>query len=267
MKTLKKSLLACVTACIAFTCIATPETSAKTNYEITTSAELENILTKEYSKLSPSFTVTYIGDTKKFLPTLLPTTQNIIAANDKLLATVHRYSYKSSSTPTTATIQFNSSYFTTSSKQIKADKKIKSVVNTIKKKHKSKESRIKAVNDYIVKNTRYSNNKDTLYSAYGVLYDKQAVCQGYAYTTYLMLKELGYSAKYVTGTGNGAAHAWVMVKIGKNWYHLDTTFNDPLPDRKNKSSYTYYLVSDKTLAKTHEWNTKKYPKALKNYKR
>lgn len=266
MNLLKKTLMACCTFTLAVTAISPLQGIAKT-YEVSNTTELSKVLQKEYTKLTPEFDVVFSGDTATFLPTVMPLAQTIVNTYDSPHALVHRYGVSSSSTANKATLTFNTTYFTTAAKQKKADAKIKSVVATIKKKNKSKPARIKAVNDYIVKNTKYSTSKSTKYSAYGVLYDKQAVCQGYAYTAYLMLKALDYNVKYVTGTGRGVAHAWVMVKIGKNWYHLDTTFNDPVPDRKNVSSYSYYLVSDKNLSKTHVWDTTKYPKASKNYNR
>ncbi|WP_167693430.1 DUF5050 domain-containing protein [Sporosarcina ureae] len=56
-------------------------------------------------------------------------------------------------------------------------------------------------------------------------------------------------------------HGWNKVKIDNVWYNLDSTWDDPVPDRKGKVGYGYFLVSDKQLAKTHSWNNTGLPKA------
>jgi transglutaminase/protease-like cytokinesis protein 3 len=38
-------------------------------------------------------------------------------------------------------------------------------------------------------------------------------------------------------------HAWNLVYDGISWKFIDTTFNDPIPDRKNRVLYTYYLLN------------------------
>ena len=56
-------------------------------------------------------------------------------------------------------------------------------------------------------------------------------------------------------------HGWNKVKVDGNWYNLDVTWDDPVPDKKGHISYGYFLVSDSQLAKTHSWNDAGLPKA------
>lgn len=80
-----------------------------------------------------------------------------------------------------------------------------------------------------------------------------------------MLKEVGIQNHIVTGTGNGQAHAWNLVNIENKWYHLDTTFDDPVPDKAGRVTYSYFNMSDEQLSKDHDWDRSKYPAATTSY--
>ena len=67
-----------------------------------------------------------------------------------------------------------------------------------------------------------------------VLKEHKGVCQGYALLALKMLRELGIETLYVVGEVNTGPHAWNLVKVDGEWYHLDTTWNDPVPDRGNE---------------------------------
>lgn len=128
--------------------------------------------------------------------------------------------------------------------------------------------KIKAVHDYIVLNTEYAYDeylnqtlKDEHFSEEGVLWEGKAVCQGYAYTFQLCMELLGIDSIIVEGEDliSKGNHAWNMVSIDGEWYHVDTTWDDPVPDRKDMIDYKYFLVTDEVLMKDHKWETKRYP--------
>lgn len=128
--------------------------------------------------------------------------------------------------------------------------------------------KIKAVHDYIVLNTEYAYDeylnqtlKDEHFSEEGVLWEGKAVCQGYAYTFQLCMELLGIDSIIVEGEDliSKVNHAWNMVAIDGEWYHVDTTWDDPVPDRKDMIDYKYFLVTDEVLMKDHKWETKRYP--------
>ena len=55
-------------------------------------------------------------------------------------------------------------------------------------------------------------------------------------------------------------HAWNMVKIDGEYYHVDVTWNDPVPDRQGRVLHTYFNTSDrKMLQGKHVWDQSKYP--------
>ena len=124
--------------------------------------------------------------------------------------------------------------------------------------------RIKAVHDWLVVNTAYDYDNYVLRNipecSYGmegaVLYGK-AVCQGYAEAFSYYMDVLGMENEMVTGTannGNGLwiGHAWNKVKLDGNWYFIDVTWDDPLPDRgANVYWYKYFMVEDPTFGGDH----------------
>ena len=80
-----------------------------------------------------------------------------------------------------------------------------------------------------------------------------------------MLNELNIPVRLISGTAKGELHIWNMVKLGDYWFHLDTTWDDPVPDM-NMVSYSYYMLTDKEILKDHKIDESiNPPKATKNY--
>ncbi len=120
----------------------------------------------------------------------------------------------------------------------------------------------KALHDYLVLNCAYDmrlysgNMPDTAYTAYGALVDGTAVCAGYAKAYQALLEACGIECEYVSGYGNGGRHGWNIVQIGGEWYHVDTTWDDPIPDREGYVRYNYFLKSDAVMGRDHSgWNS------------
>ncbi|AOT01775.1 hypothetical protein ESP131_16375 [Exiguobacterium sp. U13-1] len=125
----------------------------------------------------------------------------------------------------------------------------------------SDEQKIRYVNDYVVRHTTYRlKSKESPYTPYSILMNGEGVCDGYALTTLLLLEAAGVEVRYIDGKVSSGLHAWNMVKAKGNWYHLDTTWNDPIPNRPDEVQEDYLMVSDKTLLKDHSWIKSKYPK-------
>lgn len=146
--------------------------------------------------------------------------------------------------------------------------KVKKIRKKIITKDMSDVEKVKAVHDYIVQNTVYDSDnvkKNTIpdydFQAEGVLFHGKAVCQGYAYAFQLFMKQLNIPSKLVTGIDlkTGVGHAWNMVSLGGKWYHVDTTWDDPVPDQKGKVQYHYFLITDKILSADHSWDKNKFP--------
>lgn len=71
---------------------------------------------------------------------------------------------------------------------------------------------------------------DDLRSIYGVFVNKKAVCAGYAKAMQYLLNLCGIECLYVTSD----THAWNIVKLEGDYYHLDVTWGDGTDTKKEK---------------------------------
>lgn len=108
-----------------------------------------------------------------------------------------------------------------------------------------------ALHDWLI----YNANYDYTYTNYmpdGVLLDGSGVCQSYALAYQMLLKEAGVESLYVTGMAGGGAHAWNLVKMGGEWYHVDCTWDDP--NQGGLENHDYFGLTDALMARDHQWN-------------
>ncbi|MDR0946832.1 MAG: hypothetical protein LBM87_03675 [Ruminococcus sp.] len=110
--------------------------------------------------------------------------------------------------------------------------------------------KIKYIHDYIVLNCDFTESGENANSAYGVLIDKKAQCEGYAFTFAYLAKKAGLNCVTVTGTtADGATHAWNKVEADGNFYNIDCTWDDPQLSYTNPGyiRYLYMLVPDRDI--------------------
>jgi len=141
--------------------------------------------------------------------------------------------------------------------------KAKAIINTLIKPNMNEYEKELAIYEYIVKNTEYDANaaingytaeSKNSYNAYGMLVNGRAVCQGYAEAADLLFTLAGIESILITGDDHGIPHAWNIVKIDGEYYHVDSTLDD------SKEIRHYYLnLSDKDIEKAHTWDRKSYP--------
>ncbi|GEM_PF-6935629 len=180
------------------------------------------------------------------------------------------YHYDGASTPTSANKHFSLTYgfnYTETAKQVADVKvKVKEVLSQIIIPSMTEGQRVKAINAYICKKVAYdisyNNKNNTAYAA--LLGSGKSKCMGYSLLAYRMLTDAGVESRIVIGFAGGN-HAWNMVKVAEKWYHLDTTWNDPLPDISGRVFVNYSLRSDAQIKPSHVWNNELYPVAAKSY--
>ena len=148
-------------------------------------------------------------------------------------------------------------YYTTLAQEEKTDEAVAEFLESYSSYGDLSEyDRIKAVHDHICENVRYDivhktnpGSRHIQSTAYGALYLKTALCQGYAVAAYRLFKELGIEARVITGkaTVDGVAerHAWNIVRIGDTFYDLDITLDDV------NSSDEWFLKGEKTFSVDH----------------
>lgn len=83
-------------------------------------------------------------------------------------------------------------------------------------------------------------------TAYGALVLGTAVCQGYAKAYCLLLSRCGIPSVYVSSSAMN--HGWTMVQLGGSWYHVDVTWDDPVPDTPGSARHQYFLLSDAAIS-------------------
>ncbi|MGI6537817.1 MAG: S-layer homology domain-containing protein [Caldicoprobacterales bacterium] len=117
--------------------------------------------------------------------------------------------------------------------------------------------KVEAVHDYVILNVEYDLSFSR-YTAYDALYHGSAVCQGYALLGHRMLNEIGIPTRIIASRGMN--HAWNLVKLDGKWYHLDMTWDDPIPDVKGRVLYHYFLLTDDEIKqRSHHWAPEEYP--------
>lgn len=117
--------------------------------------------------------------------------------------------------------------------------------------------------DYIVSHVKYGfldgEEEQLSYTAEGALLKGTAVCNGYAEAMELLLLCSGIDTRMAVGTASGVDHAWNIVDIQGQWYHVDTTWDDPVPDTGEDPMHVYLNIDDTVMEKTHTWNRNAYP--------
>lgn len=99
--------------------------------------------------------------------------------------------------------------------------------------------KVMTVHDYMVLHYQY----DYTYSNYDItiMTTKTGVCMGYALAFMHLMNELGIECLYVSSEAMN--HAWNLVKLDGEWYHIDLTWDDP-GTNYGQVSHKYALLSD-----------------------
>ncbi|CAI6035350.1 transglutaminase domain-containing protein [Cohnella sp. JJ-181] len=188
----------------------------------------------------------------------------VFAADDYLKYAIRSYRYAVSTDGKTSTLSVTMKYWETAAQTAYVNARSKQILASIVTKNMNAHQKVKAIHDWVLLHVAYDRSL-VRHSAYDALKNGLTVCQGYASLTYRLLTDAGIPARIVEGTVSTGAHAWNLVKLDGVWYQLDTTFDDPVPDVKGRTTYGYYLVTDAALKKDHVWKSG-YPQAVTSYK-
>ena len=148
--------------------------------------------------------------------------------------------------------------------QIATDKKaVNKAIRKIKKacRKKSKYDKVLYVYKHLIDTIDYKLDARDNQNVYSSLVSKKTVCAGYAKATQLLLQKMGIQCLYVLGNTNRGYHAWNIVKLGDQYYQMDTCWGDL--DYSNSSAdylrnlpkalrydYRYYCIDDSNMFKT-----------------
>ncbi|MGN7477461.1 transglutaminase domain-containing protein [Solibacillus silvestris] len=232
---------------------------------VTNVEQLGQAIAHHMSQFENRFTVYYEGESADF-ESIVDQVYTWLQVNEPYLwAVMGDFSTRAKSYGNTIEWQATVNYDLTAEENAIVLGKIEQIINTVPQ-GATEAEKVKFVNDYLVVHTKYNlDSKANPHTPYSILVNGEGVCEGYALAALLMLEALHIEAKYVVGNAGGP-HAWNLVKVDGQWYHLDTTWNDPLPDQGEKVHYQYFLITDEKMSDDHEWIESDYPKtAINNY--
>lgn len=98
-------------------------------------------------------------------------------------------------------------------------------------------------------------------SAYGLLLEGRANCQGYADALQLLCLLSGLPCRKITGEVDGGPHVWNLVQVDGAWMHVDATFDDSFFGEELRA-YVFLGTPEWLLAQTHSWAVEDVPGAV-----
>ncbi|MFJ7184564.1 transglutaminase domain-containing protein [Lysinibacillus xylanilyticus] len=220
---------------------------------------LQHLIQKQVMELSTEFDIRYTGNTSEIKDELSELIKQAIQ-DPYIYANISSFKWKYNGYANNIVIRFEFTYHISQEEEAFVEQ---TLTNIIAPMHGLSElQKLQAAHDFIVLSAEYSKETEgSQYSPYTLLTENKGVCQAYALVLYRMLEKLGFEVQYVPGKVGEQLHAWVLVKLNNAWYHIDVTWDDPLPDRKGEVRYNYFLVSDRQLAQDHSWDYTSFPAA------
>lgn len=145
-------------------------------------------------------------------------------------------------------IKYTMSYHSNAEQEAKLTEAVAMAMTELQLNGLSEAKKITKIHDYICNHVDYEYNskEEQIYTAYGAPCTGKAVCQGYAVLFYRLCKEAGLSVRIISGTGNGGAHGWNIVRIGSKYYNVDCTW-----DGQGATTYNKYLLKSEADFKDH----------------
>ncbi len=119
--------------------------------------------------------------------------------------------------------------------------------------------RERLLHDALATKTTYKDGKNA-HNAYGALVEGEAVCEGYARAFQYVLYQAGIPCLIAEGesvnpaTGQAEGHAWNVVRIGGQYYHVDLTWDDT-DNAKTPVMYPYFNVTTAQITEDHTIQT------------
>ncbi|MBO6137951.1 MAG: hypothetical protein J6O71_04990 [Lachnospiraceae bacterium] len=103
----------------------------------------------------------------------------------------------------------------------------------------------KYVHNALIDRIEYNAGAEMNQSAYSALVNDSTVCAGYARAFQYLMQQLEIPCYYCTGYA-GEDHAWNIVKLDKDYYNADVTWDDT-----EGGKYEYFNKSDDDYRRTH----------------
>ncbi|WP_172257289.1 transglutaminase domain-containing protein [Saccharibacillus deserti] len=226
--------------------------------------QLQERLFRALSAHKENVKLSYSGSISELKKAIEPALDAAIARDPYIHYTMKGYAYSLSGTSASSSAEIKLSYRETAEQSAYVKSQVAAALKKNVKPGMNDHMKVKAIHDWVVRTLKYDTTLSK-FTAYEGLKTGSTVCQGYALLTYEMLKQAGFQTHIVEGYVKSEAHAWNMVNLDGKWYQIDTTWDDPVPDRGDRVSTSYYLVTDQQLRQDHTWKSANYPKAVTAY--
>ncbi|MBQ9984119.1 MAG: hypothetical protein IJP29_05970 [Lachnospiraceae bacterium] len=103
------------------------------------------------------------------------------------------------------------------------------------------------IHDYMCINLVYGERNTDVpeyHNIMGYILEGKAVCEGYAKVFQYYMNKLGIPSRIMLGDVEEGYHAWNEVQIDRQWYMVDVTHDDPIPDEYGRVMHTHFLKSE-----------------------
>lgn len=121
------------------------------------------------------------------------------------------------------------------------------------------------IHDKLAQNVTYSNLEDlprAYHTAEGPFLENIGVCDGFTKTLQILYDQLGIDSIIVLGVLDDNPHAWNLVNIEDNWYHVDLTSSRSIVEETGIITHAYFNLSDERMQKIATFdNPELLPKA------
>lgn len=121
------------------------------------------------------------------------------------------------------------------------------------------------IHDKLAQNVTYSNLEDlprAYHTAEGPFLENIGVCDGFTKTLQILYDQVGIDSIIVLGVLDDNPHAWNLVNIEDNWYHVDLTSSRSIVEETGIITHAYFNLSDERMQKIATFdNPELLPKA------
>lgn len=115
-----------------------------------------------------------------------------------------------------------------------------------------------AIHDALVKKVAYYKYEDidkipnVKHTIYGALVENEAVCDGYSKAFMVILERLNIDSIIVSGVLDNVNHAWNIVDVNGEYYHVDVTSDSIDVNGAREVVHTYFNLTDSEISRSHE---------------
>lgn len=250
--------------------------ASKYGLTVKSGSELAVVLSRTISTLQPQVKIDirkYGGDIYKDIAKLLDTVVDPVSKETGVTDLIKSWQYNGTNTSLTLNItyRYSKTAFAAEQKNYKAAvNKARHIAVKLSRSMTDFDKELK-LHDYIVNNCSYDYEgykagkiSGNSYKLYGCLILGKAVCEGYSKAMKLLCDLSGVECMVIRGksysSGGWQNHSWNLIKLENDYYHLDTTFDDPITDNgKGTLSHCYFNLSDSEIKLSYQWDTAAYP--------